>query len=65
MIVAVTALLLIGDAILWFFLERPVYAAARYDLIHQKKLLFALGLGLLGVAVPGYDLRAVLSIIGK
>lgn len=42
------------DVAFWFFLERPLYAAARHGLLQHKRVLLAIGFALLIVAVPAF-----------
>jgi hypothetical protein len=52
----VVGAVLLFDTLFWFFLERPVYAAARYGLLQRKKTLGAIGLALITAATPAFGL---------
>ena len=58
--------ILVAHPILWLAVSRPLYAAARYRIIHQKKILGLAGVALIGIASPpvGAALRALVKTLG-
>jgi hypothetical protein len=63
--VSIVALALIVDGVLWAALERPVYAAARFKIISQKKTLLIVGAALIASAMPtiGGRLHSLVNLV--
>jgi hypothetical protein len=57
---------LVAHPVLWLLLSRPLYAASRYRIIHQKKIMALAGVALIGFAWPsvGSVLNAVIKTLG-
>jgi len=64
LLVFVVALFLASDTIFWFFLERPIYSAARFGIFKNRKWLATGGTVLITLAAPGAGvvLRRVVSV---
>ncbi len=58
--------ILVAHPVLWLVLSRPLYAAARYRIIQQKKILGLAGVALIGAASPpvGAALRSLVKTLG-